>query len=310
MGYVDVNYKQGKPDPSTMRIVELGNAYDQTGFLEIERGIQFFNAGAWENAGDTFGRIQSHDSSLNDLAGGLAALSGAMKRWDLFIHYQEDLGREFGEVLKKLKRAAFSDPSYKDALRALISDVERLQKFSMRLYSEPRPNLLMTVDLYLNAERCIQKGRYDDGVARLYRALESLAQYYLKINYGVDTSKPDFSKIDSSAVGKFRDYKGGKLPEKLGIEDDYVLLHLARHPLLADEVVKGFEDGRPKNQFQGLLEKRNRSILAHGFTPVDKNVAEIWLGRTEALLDKVLKEIFQEIRNDLRFPRIRSIFSR
>ncbi|NWF57206.1 MAG: hypothetical protein HXY45_20705, partial [Syntrophaceae bacterium] len=70
MAYVDVIYKDGKPDPATMKIVNLGNAYDQTGFLEIERGTQFFNAGAWENARETFSRIQSHDSCLNDLASG------------------------------------------------------------------------------------------------------------------------------------------------------------------------------------------------------------------------------------------------
>lgn len=312
MAYVDVSFKEGKPDPLTMKIVNLGNAYDQTGFLEIERGVQFFNVGAWENARDTFQRIQSHDASLNDLASGLTILSELMKRWDLFVHYKEDLSSEFRKVLVNLQRVSFSDQSKRNVVRLLIEDIERLQRVSTRLYTEPRPNLVLTVDLFLNSERCIQKGRYDDGVARLYRSLEALAQFYLKKDYDLDTTRPSFGKMDSNVIEKFRNYKKGQLPQKLGLEDDYLLLFSANHPVLGRAVITGFSDksGRPKNIFHELLEKRNNSIMAHGFEPVEKDLANELLGKIESLLKKALGEEFSELKRDFVFPVIPSMFVR
>ena len=310
MAYIDVSFKEGSPDPSTMRIVNLGNAYDQTGFLETERGIQFFNSGAWENAKDTFEKIQSHDSSLNDLATGLAKLSELMKKWDLFLHYKEDLSYEFAEVLKYLKRAAFSDPSRRFVIRNLIFEIERFQKMATQMYAETRPNLYMILDLFLNAERCIWKGRYDDGVARLYRVLEALAQYYLKKDYNLNTSSPDFSAVKQDVVKKFQNYKSGKLPDKIGLEDDYVFLHLAGHPQLANEIIKGVVGGRAKNIFYKYIHGRNNSILAHGFEPIEKGLAEDFLKKTEELLIKVLKEKYHEFKDELKFPYISSMFGK
>lgn len=311
MAYVDVVFKDGKPDSSTMKIEQLGNAYDQTGFLEIERGIQFFNAGAWEHAQETFRRIQSHHSSLNDLAVGLAKLSGLMKRWDLFTHYKINLSQDFDKVYHTLKRISFSDPSYAEMVNSLSKDITRMQAVSSRINSEPRPNLLLVVDLFLNAQRCLDKGRFDDGVARLYRVLESLAQYYLHKDYSISTSKPNFDKMDSQIVERFRDYKGGQLPQKLGLEDDYTILFLANHSLLGKAVITGFgKDHRPKNIFNQLLEKRNNSIMAHGFEPIEKNSAVDLFKKTEGLLKRVLGEEFIKLSEELSFPRLPSFFAK
>jgi CRISPR-associated protein (TIGR02710 family) len=308
MAYVDVTFKDGKPDALTMKIVELGNAYDQTGLWEIERGIHYFNDGAWENARETFQKIQSHDSSLNDFAVALGKLSELMKRWDLFAHYKEDLGPAFDEILQSLRRVSFSLQSSQSLIHTLLAEVERLKTNAWRFRGEPPPHLLLTVDLFLNAERCIQRGRFDDGVARLYRALESLAQYYLKKDYALETSNPDYSKMDPAVVEKFRQHKGGKLPSKLGLEDGYVFLHLAKHPILGEEVIRGFKGGKPTNVFHKLLVGRNNSILAHGFDPVESGLAKDLFTKIEGLLQRVLKEKYQEIKKGLVLPKIPAIF--
>jgi len=312
MAYVDVAFEDGRPDPSTMKIVDLGNAYDQTGFLEIERGIKFFNAGAWENARVTFQRIQSHNSSLNDLAVGLSKLSDVMERWDLFSHYKVNLSDDFKEAIQVLKRVSFTDQSYSQTIGVLTTDVEQLRGISDRIFNEPRPNLLMTVDLFLNAQRCIEKGRYDDGVARLYRALESLAQFYLKNDYGIDTSKPNLKGKNFNFIDKFREYKKGYLPEKLALEDSYLLLFFANHNILGKSVIQGFSERekRPKNVFHNLLQKRNNSILAHGFEPIREDTAKELLGRIEQLLARSMGEEFTKFKNELVFPQIPSIFGK
>lgn len=311
MGYVDVAFKDGKPDPSTMKIVDLGNAYDQTGFLEIERGIQFFNAGVWENAKLTFQRIQSHHSSLNDLAIGLTKLSDVMERWDLFVHYKENLSQDLKDVVKILRRVSFTDQSYSEIIKILVSDIERLKAISDRIFKEVRPNLLMTVDLFLNAQRCIKKGRYDDGVARLYRTLESLAQFYLKKDYGIDTTKADLKGKNFDFIDKFREYKRGHLPENLALEDAYLLLYFAKHHL-GKAVIQGFSERekRPKNIFHELLEKRNNSIMAHGFEPIGQEIAQKLFKKMDQLLARSMGEEFIKLRDELIFPQIPSIFRR
>ncbi len=312
MAYVDVRFEEGKPVPSTMKIVNLGNAYDQTGFLEIERGIQFFNTGAWENARETFQKIRSHNSALNDLAIALMKISDLMKRWDLFLHYKENLSKDFEEISQILARVSFSDESHSETVKGLIKEVERLKMVSDRIYTEKRPNLLLTVDLLLNAKRCIDKGRFDDGVARIYRVLESLAQYYLQKDYGFSTDKPDFQRMDPQIVGNFQRYKGGRLPQNLGLEDDYILLYFAKHPLLGKAVITGFsdKDQKPKNVFHKLLEKRNNSIMAHGFEPIEQNVAMELFKKTEDLLKDVLGEEFNRLKEELFFPTIPPFFKK
>ncbi len=312
MAYVDVAFKDDKPDPSTMKIVDLGNAYDQTGFLEIERGIQFFNVGAWENAKMTFQRIQSHHSSLNDVAIGLHKLSDAMERWDLFAHYKMNLSQDFQEIAQILRRVSFTNQSFSEIIKILINDIQRLQKISDRIFKESRPNLLMTVDLFLNAQRCIEKGRYDDGVSRLYRTLESLAQFYLKKDYGIDTSKPNLGENQSTFIDEFRKYKKGCLPDKLALEDAYLLLFFAKHEILGKSVIQGIskKGERPKNVFHKLLEKRNNSIMGHGFDPIEREIAQELLRKMEDLLANCMGEEFTKLKSEFNFPQIPSIFAK
>ncbi len=310
MGYIDVAFKDGKPDPSTMKFVGLGNAYDQTGFLEIERGIQFFNARSWENAKNTFARIESHNSSMNDFASALAQYSELMRQWDQFNHYREDLSPRFKDASHKLRRVSFSDQALNRVVSVITEGVERLGSGAYRLNIEERPNLLLVVDLFLNAERCIQTGRFDDGVGRLYRALEALAQYYLWKDYGIDTSDPNFNEVEPVILERFRKAKREQLPKQMALEDDYLFLFCAKHDLLGKAVIKGINerDNRPKNVFTDLLRKRNNSIMAHGFEPVEEGLSKKLLSKIEELLMNAIGDQFSTLREELMFPQIPSVF--
>ncbi|MBD2028255.1 hypothetical protein, partial [Leptolyngbya sp. FACHB-711] len=54
MFYTDAKYSGGRLDPATMRLVPLGNAYDQTGFIEAENARKLFNQFNFSAAGEMF----------------------------------------------------------------------------------------------------------------------------------------------------------------------------------------------------------------------------------------------------------------
>lgn len=138
------------------------------------------------------------------------------------------------------------------------------------------------VDLINNAARRIEKGKYDDAVARLYRTIELIAQTRLMdmqlIEEGLFKDKMVFAirldmlkeKLGDEAVNKYcAGQKEGDMANgvvKVGLSRSYALLYD-----LNDELGLKFNGDR---RLQNLLQSRNRSILAHGLTPVEKNSAE------------------------------------
>jgi CRISPR-associated protein (TIGR02710 family) len=139
-------------------------------------------------------------------------------------------------------------------------------------------------DLVSNAERRAERGRYDDAVARLYRALEMLAQIRLK-QLGLDASNLNVSQLPESVRSMYAG-KTGKI--KLGLLEDYDLL-----AALDDPLGKFYSPYRKK--LLATLEKRNSSILAHGTQPCnaaiyDEMHSQVWQFITDGL--KTLSIIF------------------
>jgi CRISPR-associated protein (TIGR02710 family) len=114
-------------------------------------------------------------------------------------------------------------------------------------------------DLLLNAERRSQRGRYDDGVGRLYRALELLAQVRLKLAYGLKTENIDRSKLPEAAAHRYAKVEG-KL--QMPLHRSYELLtELGNDPL--GDLYESHE-----KDLTSILKIRNKSLFAHGFTPI------------------------------------------
>ena len=113
-------------------------------------------------------------------------------------------------------------------------------------------------DLWLNAERRATQGRFDDAVARVYRLIEWTAQWQLKAKCDLDTAAFPIDQLPRDAARK--PPSGGKA--KIGLNDAW---------LVVGEKLDG-----PMQQFarsqratmRDLLQVRNHSILAHGFSPV------------------------------------------
>jgi CRISPR-associated protein (TIGR02710 family) len=126
-------------------------------------------------------------------------------------------------------------------------------------------------DLVSNAARRINEGRFDDAVARLYRAIEATAQWRLSSQWQIETGKVALSalpeKLRARWVGKA---SNGNL--KLGLQDAYGVLFE-----LGDELGTRFREQGFYFEGHGrgasMLRNRNDSILAHGCHAVGEKVA-------------------------------------
>ncbi|WP_411872053.1 TIGR02710 family CRISPR-associated CARF protein [Vulcanococcus limneticus] len=110
-------------------------------------------------------------------------------------------------------------------------------------------------DLLLNAARRGQRGWLDDAVARLYRALELLAQTYILLERGYDLN-------DAREEG-YRVFEDGTPVPPDGVRKLYSWLYRleGREGLSACY-------GKQLAQMNRLLDVRNQSLLAHGLRPV------------------------------------------
>jgi CRISPR-associated protein (TIGR02710 family) len=143
-------------------------------------------------------------------------------------------------------------------------------------------------DLFLNAIRRREEGKYDDAVARLYRLIEMQAQATLKSN-GIDTADVDPGRLPGavrSAYEARRSPESGKIV--LGLQEDYRVLAVMGDPL--GQCFAG--NARLRN----LLTVRNLSILAHGRDPVSREdcqaleaEARFLLARRVHGLERILK---------------------
>ncbi|GAB4467995.1 MAG: TIGR02710 family CRISPR-associated CARF protein [Anaerolineales bacterium] len=137
-------------------------------------------------------------------------------------------------------------------------------------------------DLVSNAKRRAARGRYDDAVARLYRALELMAQ--IRLNQREPSLNSGDLKPELLPESLRPNYANRQGKIKLGLLEDYDLL-----AALDDPLGKAFAAER--NKMLSTLEKRNASILAHGIQPCDENIYNQMYAETMRLLEQGLKAI-------------------
>ncbi|MEW6448144.1 MAG: TIGR02710 family CRISPR-associated CARF protein [Bacillota bacterium] len=137
------------------------------------------------------------------------------------------------------------------------------------------------VDLIFNAHRRAAQGRYDDCVARLYRALEMLAQVRLQKEWGIETGNVELAKLPEHLRARY---------SQLADADGRIRLPLRKaYDLLAE---LGDPVGRLWQESQGpivaALEGRNNSILAHGVQPLHRENYETYAAVIEGFIRQVL----------------------
>jgi CRISPR-associated protein (TIGR02710 family) len=217
------------------------------------------------------------------LLANLRLVARAYHHWDNF-HYGEFL-KIYPEVqfeLQELEEFRLSS----DQLPRITALADDVQQGSI--------TPLVLVDLYNNALRRQLERKYDDALARLYRAAEMLAQWVLRRDYDIASDDLDTRKVPPKyreSYNVLRSMEDGKV--KMGLRKSYELL-----ALLGAQIGMLFQDN---SDLQKLIEQRRRLMLAHGVTAGSETICVSFMSFVRELLAGEVPEI-DELQALLQFP--------
>jgi CRISPR-associated protein (TIGR02710 family) len=194
----------------------------------------------------------------------LEKLAKALEAWDRFDHQNSR------NNLRDVKNSANDLRAALGPARAtlVLQDADKLWTHLGTLEQAQAPSRPHVLDLLANAQRRKDEGRFDDAVARLYRAIEAIAQVSLKEGHGFEsTESVPLDRIPEPLRTMWAP-KGRDGVVKLGLQDDYELL-----AVLGDPVGQQFQRAGLSGE-KSPLSVRNRSILAHGFDRAPSHVCD------------------------------------
>lgn len=280
-GSDELSYISGKRDggivqPGTEQILSV-RPYFAIAEQRLMMAVEFFNAARYEACASILNGIlnRTKDRDIAERVEPILRLSEAYSLWDRFCH----------------------DGAFEMIKKVDMEELNLNKRFLGRLLDEKkrgRADPYILADLINNAKRraeCEQK--YDDAVARLYRATELIAHYKLRENYGISPSGADPSAIPRELAEKWGVRAGEAV--KLPLERSYELLS-----------AKGCDLGAQylnDEELKDLLSRRNRSILAHGHEPVKKETYERLVEKVLALARQAVDGI-DALLDDSKFIRL------
>jgi len=184
----------------------------------------------------------------------LTGITEGLVEWDRFQHReaQKKLARHLEPALAIAE--AWSHGAKVRVLRALEKAYERLEQL---LGEGNRPSFALLADLMANAQRRAEAGRYDDALARLYRAVELAAEADIHQRHGLVLRRPDtYPKSLAALQSRASSLRGLKETLALAFELDTQTGHTGT---LSQRLY-----GDYSQRLQNFLERRHHSILAHG----------------------------------------------
>ncbi len=277
--------------PGREHIVQSLNPADTLALLTLDIVRALLHRHAFAAAGAV---LQDALHRVTDLArkaelGVVLLLGQALADWDRF---------QFQAALNKLcdlpKHAHNLEAALGHATaQTLLAQCARLRAHLEAILkdkaagSSPPVSRALVLDLLANARRRLDEHRWDDAVARLYRAIEATAQLHLNAHGIPDTDRVPLNQVPEPLRSEWAPRnENGHL--KLGLQDAWRLLQALNAAAAAVFFNSGLND-REKSP----LTARNQSILAHGFAPVAEKTARDLLktalqllGATEADLPR------------------------
>ena len=183
-----------------------------------------------------------------------------LMEWDRFRH-QEALKRLSAHLPVALAVAeAWGHGGKVRVLKGLEALLPHLKSI---VEAGEKPTFPLLQDLLANAERRAALGRFDDALARLYRALELAAEADLQERLGFALKDPKTWPEGFPESLRERILKPRGLMDLLEAAFDLDLA-FGQQGTLAQRLYG------EKNRLQALLQKRHGSILAHGTRPVER----------------------------------------
>lgn len=235
--------------------------------LRVERrlrqALRTWQRFAYEEAVTTIDAIGPvRDTHLHSLLVQAKSISSAFAAWDRFDH---DKSRQTLDGFRAVL-APHGYITYFDTLSGLADRKSR--------------DFVLLLDLWRNAQRRAAQGRYDDAVGRCYRLLEASVQWILHHEAGIDTADVPSEKIPEGFA--LTANAGGRC--QVGQRQAWQLAACCVGGRIAD-----FYQSQERRMLS-LLQNRNSSILAHGWTPVAQTAWQSWARWIEEVLLPLLLE--------------------
>ena len=245
------------------------NPWNALGYQAIEDACLLFDQHAFTSAMKLLGeaRKAADDDAVKRILSTFCQLCEGYGLWDRFQH--SDAKEQLTVVLKNASdiRAMLS----LSRSEVVICSIRKHHQNLEQILIQPQSRAMVT-DLLANAGRRRHEGRFDDGVARLYRAIDALAQVALAERHGVlNTGKVQMECITEPLRSAWNS-RAENGTVRLGLQDAYTLLDAFGDPL-----GKTFKDLTLHDPVRSPLTARNQSILAHGFQPVSEQMFfQLW----------------------------------
>ncbi len=295
------------PDSTTMRIVELGEAYEHVALPDMHAGTRHFNEGHFEVARAIFEGINAGDLVMHGLAEALRMTAELAAKIDNFEHFKTDLTDETWAIIKHLRRASRS-VSYLRPLGKVADELQERHSLIKLAYGagatrESAPWFIVA------AERRRSQGRLDGAVLLYYRTIELAAQILLA-DREFDPGDPDWDLVPEEACEGFFEQCGQQ--ERVALVHCYILLKYWG----AEEIEEVMHCRTDKQtgaklwmpNFQHALEARNLMPQEHGFEPVTSEEQLEDLSRwAEEIITSVTGLSLKEMRDQYSLPDLPSL---
>lgn len=278
-----------KVDDGTERITLSRTNY---AFLEKQRQNvlwlmnQYDFATARTTLNDMFRNLMDIPKDFEDELRYLFTISKSFEDWDKFKHK---------EALTKL--SSFNSKYHKNTmfLKSIINARDFIENGEELNYKFTGYEVVE--DLILNAERRAYSQRFDDAVARIYRATELFVQVYLLKTCNLKTGDIDLSKLPKPLRDEYSKKANDKGKVAIGLMESYRLL------LKLDDEKIGPIFQENEKRLLSSLETRNKSILAHGFTPVtNEDFKKVKMEMVENFLMPCLNKVDSVKNMNMQFP--------
>ena len=299
VGSVEGGRENGEVKQGSEKVFEEFHPMKQLATIEINRAKKYFNNYQFDESLFYFNKARSYldDTKKMDMYIKIVNLYQTWDKFENMISYegkkrksnsplnyylQTQIQKEINDD-EDLKKYFYENESqFMEKLDKNIKFLEK--KISKNGFIEDNDIYYYLPDLLNNAYRRIEEGKYDDAVARLYRAIELIAQMCLtkhnvineKNLWGNAEFSINISDIESKnkievdeVLATFSDYNKsknfGKNTFKLASKNSYELLESLGSQFATDYL--------NDEQLNINIGSRNRSILAHGLQPIDKDKA-------------------------------------
>jgi CRISPR-associated protein (TIGR02710 family) len=260
----------GVVEAGSERVIHSANPWDALGFQAVEEFIGLFDQQAFAPAraiADKAMRNVSQQSRKREL-NALKILAEAYDAWDRFDHKGARSKVQESVKYDNDLQAVLGQPKVNQVRSCTAAHIDYLGK----LVEGNSPSMQHVVDLLANARRRKAEGRIDDAVARLYRAIESLAQVALAERYQINNTKQVLLERVPEPLHAQWISRAEQGMVFLALQDAYALLNA-----LGDELGAKFKQLELHDRQKSPLAARNQSILAHGFERVsDKVFEQLW----------------------------------